>query len=100
MFDCRHLSDPYYTAELKNLTGRDRKVIDFLDDKKDIQEMIENSLRMINGAIESSDTGKTLRVCFGCYSGKHRSVYCAEKIVSALKRNKSAEVLIYHHEIR
>jgi len=100
MFDCRHLSDPYYTAELKNLTGRDRKVIDFLDDKKDIQEMIENSLRMINGAIESSDPGKTLRVCFGCYSGKHRSVYCAEKIVSALKRNKSAEVLIYHHEIR
>lgn len=102
MFDCRYLSDPYYTEELKSLTGRDKKVIDFFDDKKDIQDMIENALRMINVSLDSSDSGKvkTIRVCFGCHSGQHRSVYCAEKIASALKRSKSAEVLIFHHEIR
>jgi aminoglycoside/choline kinase family phosphotransferase len=102
MFDCRYLSDPYYTEELKSLTGRDKKVIDFFDDKKDIQDMIENALGMINVSLDSSDSGKvkTIRVCFGCHSGHHRSVYCAEKIASTLKRNKSAEVLIFHHEIR
>jgi len=100
MFDCRHLTDPYYTPELKSLTGRDKKVMDFFDDKKDIQDMIENALRMINGSLESSSPGKPLRVCFGCYSGQHRSVYCAEKTGSMLKRNKSAEVVVFHHEIR
>jgi aminoglycoside/choline kinase family phosphotransferase len=102
MFDCRHLSDPYYTEELKSLTGRDKKVIDFFDDKKDIQDMVDNALRLINGSLESSVGGKmeTLRVCFGCYSGHHRSVYCAEKMASSLKRNKLLEVLVFHHEIR
>ena len=102
MFDCRYLSDPYYTEELKSLTGKDKKVIDFFDDKKDIQDMIDNAFRLINGSLESSAGGKmeTLRVGFGCYSGHHRSVYCAEKIASMLKRSKSAEVLVFHHEIR
>jgi aminoglycoside/choline kinase family phosphotransferase len=102
MFDCRYLSDPYYTDELKSLTGRDRKVIDFFDDKQDIQDMIENALRLINGSIEQGDRDKirTIRVCFGCHSGKHRSVYCAEKTATVLKRNKSAEVVMFHHEIR
>jgi len=102
MFDCRYLSDPYYTDELKSLTGRDKKVIDFFDDKKDIQDMVENALRMINVSLDSADSekAKTIRVCFGCHSGHHRSVYCAEKIASALKRSKSADVLLFHHEIR
>ena len=100
MFDCRHLTDPYYTEELKLLTGKDKKVMDFFDDKKDIQDMIENALRMINVSLESSGQGKTLRVCFGCYSGHHRSVYCAERIASLLKRSKAAEILVFHHEIR
>ena len=102
MFDCRYLSDPYYTEELKSLTGRDKKVTDFFDDKRDIQDMIENALRLINGSIEPGEEGriKTIRVCFGCHSGKHRSVYCAEKIATTLKRNKTAEVLLFHHEIR
>jgi aminoglycoside/choline kinase family phosphotransferase len=102
MFDCRHLSDPYYTEELKSLTGKDKKVIDFLDDKKDIQDMIENALRMINGSLEASGTESTdtFRVCFGCYSGRHRSVYCAEKIAEMLKNSIAAEVLVYHNEIR
>jgi aminoglycoside/choline kinase family phosphotransferase len=102
MFDCRYLSDPYYTEELKSLTGRDKKVIDFFDDKKDIQDMVDNALRLINGSLESSVGGKmeTLRVSFGCYSGHHRSVYCAEKMASSLKRNKLLEVLVFHHEIR
>jgi RNase adaptor protein for sRNA GlmZ degradation len=102
MFDCRYLSDPYYTEELKSLTGRDKKVIDFLDDKKDIRDMVENAWRMVSWSLESSDPvkTKTIRVCFGCHSGKHRSVYCAEKTASLLKSNKSAEVLVYHHEIR
>jgi aminoglycoside/choline kinase family phosphotransferase len=102
MFDCRHLSDPYNVEELRLLTGKDKKVTEFFDGQKDIQEMVENAYHLINGSLESSGIGNvnTIRVCFGCVSGKHRSVYCAEKISTMLKKNKAAEVLLFHNEIR
>jgi aminoglycoside/choline kinase family phosphotransferase len=102
MFDCRHLTDPYEYEELRLLNGKDKKVIDFFDGKKDIQGMVGNAYHLIIGSLESSGIEKfsTLRVCFGCYSGRHRSVYCAETVASMLKGKKYAEVLVYHNEIR
>jgi aminoglycoside/choline kinase family phosphotransferase len=102
LFDCRHLSDPYDIEELRDLNGKNQKVIDFFETRKDIQEMVENSFRLVTGSLESSGIGKysAMRVCFGCVSGHHRSVYCAERIAEMLKGNKAAEVLLFHHEIR
>jgi aminoglycoside/choline kinase family phosphotransferase len=102
MFDCRHLSDPYDVEELRPLNGKDKKVIEYFEGKKDIQGMVENAYHLINGSLESSGIGNinTLRVCFGCTAGHHRSVYCAETIASMLKGKKSAEVLLFHNEIR
>jgi aminoglycoside/choline kinase family phosphotransferase len=102
MFDCRHLSDPYDVVELRPLNGKDKKVTEYFDGKKDIQGMVENAYHMITGSLESSGIDKinAIRVCFGCNAGHHRSVYCAERIASMLKGNKSAEVLLFHNEIR
>jgi aminoglycoside/choline kinase family phosphotransferase len=102
MFDCRHLTDPYESEELRPLNGKDKMVVDFFESKKDIQGMVENAYHLIIGSLESSGIGKisTLRVCFGCYSGRHRSVYCAETVASMLKGRKQAEVLVFHNEIR
>lgn len=101
MFDCRHIID-YTGEELKNLTGKDRKVSDLLDDRKDVQDMVENAFRMTANALTSGKAGKnkTLRVCFGCMSGKQVSVYCAEKTAFMINQEKLAEVIVFHHEIR
>jgi hypothetical protein len=102
MFDCRHLPDPYDVEELKSLNGKDKKVVDFFEGKKEIQGMVENAYHMIVGSLESSliDKTQTIRVCFGCVSGRLRSVYCANIVASMLKGKKSAEVLLFHNEIR
>lgn len=102
MFDCRHLSDPYDVDELRPLNGRHKKVIDYLDGKKDIQGMVENAYHMLIGSLDSARIGNinVIRVCFGCTGGIHRSVYCAELISSMLKGKKSVEVLLFHNEIR
>ena len=102
MFDCRYLSDPYDVEELKLLNGKHKKVIEFFDGKSDIQGMVENAYHLITGSLESSGINKTkaIRVCFGCASGRHRSVYCAEMVASMLKGKKNAEVLLFHNEIR
>jgi aminoglycoside/choline kinase family phosphotransferase len=102
MFDCRHLPDPYDVEELKSLNGKDKKVIDFFESKKEFQGMVENAYHLIVGSLESSGMAKThtIRVSFGCVSGRLRSVYCADVVASMLKGKKSAEVLLFHNEIR
>jgi aminoglycoside/choline kinase family phosphotransferase len=102
MFDCRHLSDPYEIEELRSLNGKDKKVVEYFEGKKDIQGMVEDAFHMITGSLESSGIEKTnaIRVCFGCSAGVHRSVYCAETVSSMLKGKKSVEVLLFHNEIR
>ena len=102
MFDCRPLSDPHVNVELRSLNGKDKRVIDFFEGKKDIQDMVENAYQLITGYLESPGIGDVniLRVCFGCFSGQQRSVYCAERISSMLRNHKAAEVLIFHNEIR
>lgn len=102
MFDCRYLPDPYEVEELKSLNGKDKKVVDFFEGKKEIQGMVENAYHMIVGSLESSalSTNNTIRVCFGCVSGRLRSVYCANIVASMLKGKKGAEVLLFHNEIR
>ncbi|MFN8241176.1 MAG: RNase adapter RapZ [Bacteroidales bacterium] len=102
LFDCRLLTDPYEVEELRSLNGKDKKVMDYFENKKDIQAMIENAYRILHGSLESSGISNfdTIRVCFGCVSGQHRSVYCTERLADMLKGNKSADVMIFHNEIR
>ena len=102
MFDCRHLSDPYDIEELRPLNGKDLNVIEFFEGKKDVQDMIENAYHLISVYVESPGIGdiNILRVCFGCFTGNHRSVYCAERISAMLRSHKTVEVLLYHNEIR
>jgi len=102
LFDCRLLTDPSETGNLGLLSGKDREVSDFLENKHDIQAMIENAYRIINGSLQSPGIAgvSALRVSFGGVSGRHRSVYCAEKLAEMLRGHAAAEVVIFHNEIR
>ncbi|HPP93740.1 MAG TPA: RNase adapter RapZ, partial [Bacteroidales bacterium] len=79
-----------------------KTLADYLDDRKDVQDLTENAYRIIAGALAAEGIGKvkTLRVCFGCSSGKQISVFCAEKVAEMLRREKLAEVIVFHHQIR
>jgi len=102
MFDCRHIVTPEDTGKFSNLTGRDKTLADILDDRKDVQDLTENAYRIIAGALAAKGIGKvkTLRVCFGCSTGRFVSVYCAEKVASMIKQDKLAEVIVFHNQIR
>ncbi|MGB4293192.1 MAG: RNase adapter RapZ [Bacteroidales bacterium] len=101
MFDCRHILTPENTEVASNL-GNNNTLADYFDDRKDVQDLTENAYRIIAGALSTEGIGKvkTLRVCFGCSSGKHVSVYCAEKVAELLRQDKLAEVIVFHHQIR
>lgn len=101
MFDCRAMHNPGRYAEYKNLTGLDQPVIDFLEDRGEVQQFLENALPMVERAVERyvARGFTSLQVGFGCTGGQHRSVYCAEHLARAIaEEHPEVEVELVHRE--
>ena len=82
VFDVRCLPNPFYVPELKNLTGMDQAVVDYVMAAPESQEL----LRRIESFLEYAlplyvKEGKSqLMIAVGCTGGKHRSITFARKI--------------------
>jgi len=87
VFDCRALPNPHYVPELRDLTGEEVAVADFLERSPDVQEFWGNVTGIVEAAVERYvERGYTsLSVSFGCTGGRHRSVYVAAKLASHLR---------------
>ncbi len=101
MFDCRGMHNPGRYDEFKPLTGRDRPVIDFLRERGEADAFADRALELVAPTVECylrrgfSD----LQIGFGCTGGRHRSVYCAERVARALAaRYPAAKILLIHRE--
>lgn len=86
IFDCRALPNPHRDEALRPLTGRDEAVKAWLDQKPEVKAFLESCEALVLASVKRySERGFTnLQVNFGCTGGKHRSVYCAEKLVENL----------------
>ena len=100
VFDMRCLPNPYWTVELRGLTGQDREVTDFLDAQPLFVEMFADILEFLKRWIPRYASAQRgyLTVAIGCTGGQHRSVYMAEKLAAAL-RNTHDTVLTRHNEL-
>lgn len=101
MFDCRGMHNPGRYDEFKPLTGMDRPVIDFLEERGEVQCFLANAEGMVAPAVECyRRRGFTsLQVGFGCTGGRHRSVYCAEHLAEALaERFSDVRIRLVHRE--
>lgn len=80
MFDCRAMHNPGRYAEYRQLTGRDRPVIDFLEKRGEVQKFLSAAWSLTDPAVERylRRGFSNLQIGFGCTGGQHRSVYCAE----------------------
>ena len=68
MFDCRGMHNPGRYEEYKSLTGLDREVKLFLEERGEVQTFVENALRMVSPSIcRYHERGfKNLQIGFGC----------------------------------
>ncbi len=100
IFDVRCLPNPFYDDKLKEKTGLEQDVKDFVLSTDEAEEF----LKKITDFLEFSlplyiKEGKSqLTVAFGCTGGKHRSVTFAELVGIALKA-KGYECSIVHRDI-
>ncbi len=100
VFDLRCLPNPYWTVELRGLTGRDSEVSEFLDAQPAFIAMHDDILAFLKRWIpEYIDVNRGyLTVAVGCTGGQHRSVYMADKLAAAL-RDVHEPVLTRHNEL-
>ena len=52
VFDCRYIYNPGKKDEFKNLTGKDKAVIKFLDENSDMQNMLNDIFDIIDSAVK------------------------------------------------
>lgn len=100
VFDCRAIHNPGRYNEYKQLTGRDRPVIAFLDKEEPMQEFLAHVYGIVDYSVEKYlSRGFThLMVSFGCTGGQHRSVYSAEHLAEHLSDKYGVKVVLEHRE--
>ena len=100
VFDLRSLPNPYWTIELRGLTGLDAEVRNFLDAQQKFTEMYDDIRDFLGRWIphyRNANRGY-LTVAIGCTGGQHRSVYMTEKLAAELRSHHDA-VLTRHNSL-
>jgi UPF0042 nucleotide-binding protein len=96
VIDARMLPNPYYEPALRDLTGRDAAVIDFLERQEPVGRLLEDVRSLVSRWLPDleRDNRSYLTVAIGCTGGRHRSVYLAERLASAF--GTDWKVLVRH----
>ncbi len=100
VFDVRCLPNPYWKPELRQFSGKDQPVRDFLDAQPDVQEMYQDVRAFLDKWLPRYAAGERsyMTIAIGCTGGHHRSVYIAERLLLDLG-NKTANMLIRHRDV-
>ncbi len=88
-FDVRCLPNPFYEDELKQLSGIDSRVAEYLNRSANTLKMIDDIHQLISRWLPLFiDEGRvTLSISVGCTGGQHRSVYVVEQLENKFKQN-------------
>ena len=102
VFDLRFLKNPFYVKNLKNLNGKNKKIIQFVKNQKHFLEFFDTINDLFNKMLSGfKDEGKDyITVAFGCTGGVHRSVVSSEMFFLNLKKNRNLEVFIDHRDLK
>ncbi len=99
VFDVRCFLNPFYVDELKNKTGNDKEVQDYVMSTKEAQEFLEKLSDMMKFLLPIYENGgkNQTTICIGCTGGRHRSVTLTNKLAERLSEYN---VNILHRDIK
>jgi UPF0042 nucleotide-binding protein len=93
IFDVRCLPNPYWEEALRNHSGQEPPVIDYLASQPDVSAMIQDIKLFLDNWVPRfmKDNRSYLTVGIGCTGGKHRSVYIVDTLQKALAKHFSVQ---------
>ena len=99
VFDVRMLPNPHYEPELRDLTGQDELVANFLKEQPDVAQMLKQIQTFLSYWLDAlaRDHRSYVTVAIGCTGGRHRSVYLVEQLVKLFENQWAT--LKRHREI-
>ena len=100
LFDVRCLPNPFYVKELKELTGLDESVREYVLKFPETQTYIEKLLALLDYSVPMyREEGKSeLVIAIGCTGGKHRSVTLA-RLINSHFIEKGQKSTLHHRDI-
>jgi RNase adapter protein RapZ len=84
VFDVRMLPNPHYEPELRDLTGLDAPVVEYLEKSQEVDDMYADIAAFLDHWLEplARNHRSYVTVAIGCTGGQHRSVYLVEKLAA------------------
>ena len=101
VFDVRFLPNPFYVEELRNKTGLDAEVQDYVMGFELAHEFLDKLADMVEFLIPNyvAEGKNQLVIGIGCTGGKHRSVTLAGRLYERLKTCSEYGSRIEHRDI-
>ena len=100
VFDARCLPNPHWQPALRNLTGKDREVAEYLEGEPLARQFYDTLETFLSTWIPhfEADNRSYLSVAIGCTGGQHRSVYLVEKLARQLG-SLPVDIMKRHREL-
>ncbi len=98
VFDMRGILNPGRIDEYKTLSGKDKPVQDFLDQRTKMNKYLNSVWDLIDISVEDylKRGFSHLLINFGCTGGQHRSVYAAEQTARHLRNKYGLKIALNH----
>jgi UPF0042 nucleotide-binding protein len=99
-FDVRFLPNPHYVPELRQLTGRDQRVVDYVAREGHLADFYEKLIPLLDFLLPQYQAeGKShLMIAVGCTGGRHRSVAISEHLAARYRDREDLFVELSHRD--
>ena len=100
VFDVRCLPNPYWVPELREHSGLEDPVIDYLSKQVDVEDMYQDIHAYLKKWLPrfAASNRAYVTVAIGCTGGHHRSVYLAQRLGTVLKEELQ-NVQVRHRDL-
>jgi len=100
VFDVRNLPNPYWDPNLRQLTGKDQPIQDFLQSEAVVQEMLTDIQQYLQKWLPQFEQANRsyMTVAIGCTGGHHRSVFMSE-CLTEIFQDQFNNVQVRHREL-
>ncbi|MET0810570.1 MAG: RNase adapter RapZ, partial [Thermoleophilaceae bacterium] len=100
-FDVRFLPNPHYEADLRDLTGLDDAVVQYVVESNGIHEFYDRLVPLLDYLLPAYEQeGKShLTIGIGCTGGRHRSVVIAEHLARIYGARGDLLVDVVHRDV-
>lgn len=101
IIDARFLPNPFWIPDLRNHTGLDEQVSDYVLGQELAQEFLANIQLVLNPVLTgyAHENKRHATLAIGCTGGKHRSVAMSEQLATMLQDNDRVQVSVRHRDL-